>query len=353
MTEIRNSRPARAAGAGATIQDAPSTTRTSEPKPATPSKPADGLDSGRPSGHHVATDRAGSAAPEGGLNQLGLLSASRAGDPTWRQRSEAEIDSAVTLLRQLDANDDGKLVEARLHSELEGLQDPMARAIFDFANFGNYSGQSSFYGRETRGDVMSGGLGLGYTLRPEHYTSHGYLSEENLDAGVRELKGRLAGQRATGDLAAKDLGQIAERAAQQGLFSSQGPERFGELHAATERLLDHIQTQTEKKELATRNSSARLTLDELFSGPAALPEGSLERLIADEIVRGQAEGDGGGEHWMDFFKRGIDLTSLDERGDQRGQVGDMLQHYMLVVGKRAKETQYLEQVKTELAKRLD
>ncbi|MFH1807613.1 MAG: hypothetical protein ABIJ09_02620 [Pseudomonadota bacterium] len=316
--------------------------------PTTTTGQADGMDRGSRAGSHVATDRSSTPPVEGGLNTLGLLSANRRGSDPGQPRIDAAIDGAVTQLRTFDANGDGIVTDRRWRGELDELRDPLARAVYDFANFGNYSGHTSLYGEATRGDVMSGGLGLGYTLRPEHYTSQGFLTGANLDAGVRELKLRLAGKGPTNDLPHQDLQRITDRAAQEGLLSNTGPERHGEIAAATERLLDHIQTQTESKERETGNSTATLTHDELFDGPHALPQGSLERLIADEVVRGQAEAGTNAEHWMDFFKDGINRTRLDERNDQKGHVGDMLQHYLLVVGKRAQETQYVDQARNAI-----
>ncbi len=53
---------------------------------------------------------------------------------------------------------------------------------------------------------------------------------------------------------------------------------------------------------------------------------------------------------MEFFKRGTRFTSRDEQTEERGQVGSVLQRYLLVIGKRARETSLVRQIQTRLPK---
>lgn len=263
-------------------------------------------------------------------------------DPTKGSAKE-RVRSAVQLLRRLDKNGDGIISGRRYGNELDATKDPLTKAVFDFVNFGNYSGQTSVLGSATRGDVQEGGLGLGYTTRPKHYTSHGTVTEGDLSAGVQDLAGRLTGSSGPGDLAQRDLEKILQAEAKtRGGLKGKAPARYQAVHEAVERLLDHVAKKTGEKELATRTDGARLTHAELL---ASLDPESLEGFLA-KVVIGEGE-----EQWMEFFKYGLRNTARDEQTEERGQVGSILQHYLLVIGKRARQTGLVRTIESHLPAR--
>jgi len=249
------------------------------------------------------------------------------------------IRAALGVLRRADANGDGLISGRSYGNELGSTKDPLANALFDFVDYGNYTGQTSVFGPETRGDVQEGGLGLGFTTRPKHYTSQRTLDDEALTRGLRELRRRLSGE-GPDDLAQRDLEKILlTEAKTRGKLQGDAPERYQAVHEAVERLLDHVVKKTGEKERATRNSTALLTHDELL---ASLDPESLEHFVAKVVLAGE------GEQWMEFFKRGTQLTARDEQSQERGLVGSVLQHYLLVIGKRARETSLLRQIQAQL-----
>ena len=249
------------------------------------------------------------------------------------------LKAALTVLRRADANGDGLITGRRYGNELGATLDPLALAAFEFVDYGNYTGQTSIYGPATRGDVQEGGLGLGYTTRPKHYTSNKVLTEGALDLGMRDLHKRLS-EPAPSDLPHQDLERVLAQAKTLGRLSGDASGQYRAIHEAAERLLEHIAKKTGEKERATNRDGAKLTHAELLAG---LDAATLEAVLAKTILAGAKE------QWMDFFSRGLSLTARDERVEERGQVGAVLQHYLLVVGKRAKETSLLSQIRRHLA----
>jgi hypothetical protein len=267
-----------------------------------------------------------------------------ADDPAPNTRvgsTKDRVRAALAILRRADANGDGLINGRRYKNELTETKDPLANALFDFVDYGNYTGQTSVFGPETRGDVQEGGLGLGYTTRPKHYTSQRQLDDEDLSRGLRELRRRLSGE-GPDDLAQRDLEKILlAESKTRGQLSGDAVARYQAVHEAVERLLDHVVKKTGDKERATRDSTALLTHDELLK---SLDPQSLESVVAKVVF------EGGREQWMEFFKRGTQLTARDEQTEQRGLVGSVLQHYLLVIGKRARETSLLRKIQSHLPK---
>ncbi|MBL4850108.1 MAG: hypothetical protein JKY65_31660 [Planctomycetes bacterium] len=266
-----------------------------------------------------------------------------AGDPapdTTKGDSKARLKAAVRVLRRVDANGDGLISGRRYGNELDATKDPLARAVFEFVDYGNYTGQTSVYGPATRGDVQEGGLGLGYTTRPTHYTSNQVLHEDALDLGMRDLGRWLSS--GPDDLPQQDLERVRAQAKAKGLLSGDATAQYRAIHEAAERLLDHIAKKTGEKERAKSKDGVRLTHAELIAG---LDGKSLEALLAKTVI-----GDGAKEQWMDFFRRGLSYTRYDERKEERGLVGSMLQHYLLVIGKRAMQTSLVTKIRGHLPK---
>ncbi len=261
-------------------------------------------------------------------------------DPT-RGSAKERVRAGVDLLRRIDANGDGLISGRRFGNELDATKDPLARAIFDFVDYGNYGGQTSVLGPWTRGDVQEGGLGLGFTTRPKHYTSQRVISEDALSAGVQDLVYRLKNE-GIGDLVETDLEKIVAAAQAEGLLPGDAPARYQAVHEATERLLDQAVKLISAKERATKLDGVPLTQVELQAG---LKAGSLEALIA-KVVIGE-----GGEQWMAYFKHGIRSTARNEQVEEHGQVGSILQHYLLVIGKRARETSLVRTIEARLPAR--
>lgn len=308
------------------------------PIPAVDPRIADAFEGVKVSGQAVQGPAA--EAPSQGMSALGFLASNNAADR--RQQVKHEINQAMATLLDADTDDNGRVDITWNRDEMKGVQDPLARALYEFTNYANYDGQMSYYGPETRGDVQEGGLGLGYTTRPKHYTSFERVRVEELAVGAKELGRRLDPERKL-DMADRDLEKV--------LGGVGGDRAAGcqEVHEAAERLLDHIMTETEKLEVRTGDSGALLSHQQLLD---SLEPGSLEHRIASQLLEGQVEGSDGAERWMDFFKRGIDFTRIDERGTQTGKVGTMLQQYLHSISKRAQEGVFIAQASAALDAKL-
>jgi len=258
---------------------------------------------------------------------------------TTRGTPKERLLAAQRVLRRVDANGDGLINGRRYRNELDATKDPLARAVFEFVDYGNYTGRTSVFGPATRGDVQEGGIGLGYTTRPKHYTSNQTLSEDALTLGLRDLRQRVSSPLPQ-DLPQQDLTRVLAAAKAAGLLKgTSAAQRYQAIHEAAEALLERIVKLAGEKERKTRKDGARLTQAEL---KAALKAGSLEALLFQALLST------GKEHWMTFFQRGLRYTRRDEERDELGTVGSVLQHYLLVVGKRARETGLLTQIRKHL-----
>jgi hypothetical protein len=269
-------------------------------------------------------------------------------------RVTAELDRAQAVLtRADDAPKDGYVRGTRFGNEMAGVSDELAKAIFDYVDFVSYRGQLSVYGTPGRGDYLEGGLGMGYTLRPKHMTDNKIVSLEDIGRGVGEIRDRLTGRVQQNDSPNQDVAKIAERAIAAGFGKSGEPGAvYGEIWSAVDRLLNRVSELTGSKERKVGKEVAPLTHEELLQG---IEPQSLEFLIADEVLRGAQEKDGQREHWMGFFSRAVREVEMRrqafrlERTPEAGLVGDTLQQYLLVVGKRAQETEILTRVEHAIA----
>ncbi|MFO0722343.1 MAG: hypothetical protein U1E65_01090 [Myxococcota bacterium] len=276
-----------------------------------------------------------------------LLGAMLAGGPVSAQTNDqntsapqrielnvsAPLKSGALKLLALDANHDGKVVKSRFGDEI-GAGDSLSKAIFAYVDFVNPRGDQSLWGPATLGDYQEGGLGLGFTMRPRHMTGNGILLENDITSGVRMLDKAMGAPKGN-DLVTADLNAV--------LATLDGTEaqRLDAVSNAAEKLLQHIQKETEKKELATNNTVAVLTDAELL---ASLPAGSLERAIAETTA----------SHGATFFASQIELIAerahalhLPPRAE-KGVAGEAQQHYILVLAKRATEARLIGEVKAAL-----
>ena len=243
----------------------------------------------------------------------------------------AKVDAAVSRLLAADKNGDGKVVGRTWGNEL-GEVDSLARAVYDYVDFVNPRGQATGWGPSTKGDYMSGGLGLGFTMRPKHMTGNKIQLEDDLRIGAGQLaKEIIAGPAQVTTLRTQDVAKIVETGRANGIWTSDvgDAEVHGQIHAAAEKLLDQITDLNEAKEKATGNSTALITHAELLD---ALPAGSLERLLAETTLTN--------DHGHTFFDKESWLGSLDAMATKEdGKVGEIGMHYLLVVAKHAKEVQ--------------
>lgn len=248
----------------------------------------------------------------------------------------AALDQTVERLLAADQNRDGRIIGRSRGSEIEGL-DALARAVYAYVDFANPGGQYSLWGADSRGVYLEGGLGVGYSFRPKHMTSHGILTESNLRAGAALLERAITNPRV--DQANQDLASIREAAMTQlGLSSS---EVDGAIWTASNQLLDQLKAMNAAKEHTLSRDDAAVTRDEAL---AQLPAGSLERLIAEHTLGKE----------QSFF--GSALREMAERRaafggaarDQTGLAGDAAMQYILVVGKRAMEAELVGRVLEQL-----
>jgi len=183
---------------------------------------------------------------------------------------------------------------------------------------------------------------MGYTLRPTHYTSHRHVRERDLHEGVTELRRAFTHGAAKEDAPQKHLDGMRAALAASGIAApEQGID--GSIHQSIEKLLDHIVERTGEKEREVRDSAALLTHAELQN---SLEPGSAERILVDTLLAGVGEGQGE-EPWALFFP---EVARLPASARQEGHVGDLMTHYLLVIGKRARQAELLEQVRAALPK---
>jgi len=244
--------------------------------------------------------------------------------------TRAEVDAAVVRLIKA-GGDDGWVDGAGWGNELEEI-DPLARAVYDYVNFVNPRGKTTGWGPSTRGDYMSGGLGVGYSFRPEHMTGNNQLGEDDLRIGAGWLAKAIEAGPATGSsLKFQDLDSIVVTGRAQGIWAADATdaEVYGAVYDAGDKLIEHIVTLNEAKEVATNNSTAIVTHAELLE---TLPEGSLERLIAERTVTN--------EHGGTFFAKEAWASAVHHRAEaETGKAGEVAMHYLLVVAKQAKEAE--------------
>lgn len=236
----------------------------------------------------------------------------------------AEADAAVTRL----VTAGGAFVDGEGYGNELGEIDSLARALYDFVNFVNPDAQVTGWGPSTRGDYMSGGLGVGFTLRPKHMTAHNKISEAELRLGAGELvkaieRGPLSGS----NQATQDLVAILAAAQSEGLVAvGDQSAALHQIYDASEALLDKVVQLNTAKEKATNNGTALVTHAELL---AALPEGSLEHLIAETTLTT--------DHAAGFFAaEAYTIGAISSRtAKEHGKVGEVGMHYLLIVAKRA------------------
>lgn len=254
--------------------------------------------------------------------------------PTTHPR--AALGEAVERLLAADLNGDGRIISRGGGGELEGV-DALARAVYAYVDFANPTGQYSLWGADSRGVYVEGGLGMGYSFRPKHMTSHGILTESSLRAGVTLLERAITNPRV--DQASQDLASIREAAiAQLGLSPA---EVDGAIWTASNQLLDQLKAMNAAKERALSRDDAAVTRDEALAG---LPAGSLERLIAEHTLGKEQR----------FFASALREMSARRAAfggaprDQTGLAGDAALQYILVVGKRAMEAELVGRVLEQL-----
>ena len=251
------------------------------------------------------------------------------------------LHAALDRILDADSDGNGMITGGRWKPEMGKVEDPLSQALYDYVDYANYSGRGSLY-RESRGDVMTGGLGMGYTLRPTHYTTHRHVRERDLHEGVTELRRALTGAAKNRDDApAQHLDGVHAILAAGVVGQTEAGATYGAIHQSVEKLLDHIVEQTEQKEREVRDSAALLTHAELQN---SLAPGSTERLLVDTLLAGVGEGQGE-EPWALFFP---EVARLPASARQEGHVGDLMTHYLLVVGKRARQAELLERVRAAL-----
>ncbi len=246
-------------------------------------------------------------------------------------RAEAVLKTPLATgmerLLRYDADHDGKVIGTRYGNELAEA-DPLSRAIYAFVDYANPGAKSSLWGPATAGDYLSGGLGVGAALRPQHMTANRVLLQEDLMLGLKQLEGRLSSPLGH-DAVSADLGTVLATLPPS---MSQG-EKLAAIAAAGDHLLDHIKAETEKKELASSNSTALLTAAELL---ASLPAESLERTIAETTLG----------HGASFFAPR--LAVIGAHYAKPGTTNEAEQHYLLVLTKRATEAKLIGEVKALL-----
>lgn len=226
-----------------------------------------------------------------------------------------------------DADHDGKVIGTRYGDEL-GAADPLSRALYAFVDYVNPRAASSLWGPATAGDYLSGGLGLGAALRPQHMTANRVLLKEDLLAGLKQLEARLEAPLGN-DAVSADIGAVLATLPPS---MSQG-EKLAAIAAAGDQLLDHLKAETEKKELATHSSTALLTPAELL---ASLPEQSLQRRIAETALG----------HGASYFAP--QLAVIGAHYAKPGTTNEAEQHYLLLIVKRATEAKLIGEVKALL-----
>lgn len=240
---------------------------------------------------------------------------------------KTELATGMERLLRYDADRDGKIIGTRYGDEL-GQADPLSRAMYAFVDYVNPRAQASLWGAATAGDYLSGGLGLGAALRPQHMTANRVLLKEDLLAGLKLLEARLDAP----------LGNDAVSADLQALLATLSPsmsqgEKLAAIAAAGDQLLDHLKAETEKKELATHSSTALLTPEELL---ASLPEQSLQRRIAETALG----------HGASYFAP--QLAVIGAHYAKPGTTNEAEQHYLLLIVKRATEAKLIGEVKALL-----
>jgi hypothetical protein len=250
----------------------------------------------------------------------------------------AAIDGAFAEIDAADANEDGKVVGRRWRNETDSLS-PLASAVYDYVDYVHPRGNYSFWGSESRGDYMSGGLGLGFTMRPVHGTANRILLDDDLQAG-RTLLLRALDAAPRTDLAASDLSAMTEVA--KAMYPNAGPAEIqAHIAAAADGLIEHIVEVTENKERTERNSTALPTHAEVRAG---LDPASLEAALADRALGDEGQ----------FFARELQTMSARraafgaEPRNETGKAGDAAMHYILVIGKRAQEASLLANIRAQL-----
>jgi hypothetical protein len=296
-------------------------------------------------GQPVDTDFNKMGKAGGGMSALGFLASNKAGNDPAKEKRNNALNQAAEKLKAANGDSTGRIIgEGRWGSHLDDLKDPLAKAVYEYADYGNFGASSGIYGPTTRGDVQSGGLGRGFTIGPEHYTASKHVMEGDLDKGVADIKKHLDGV-VKPDGLDKELDGILAAGQKNGTLTGSPGEQKEAVHHAAQNVLDHIQDQAGKKEIRLGKDHAPLTHGELLS---SLEPGTLEHTIAKQIVQGDGADGSSKEQWMDFYKRGISYTGKDEAKLEKGLVGPMLQQYVLGVSKRAKEGEILGRIQSHL-----
>lgn len=234
------------------------------------------------------------------------------------------VRAAVDRLLATDDNGDGRVDGKGWGDEL-GDADPLAKAVYAYIDYLNPRGRASGWGPTTSGDYMVGGLGLGYNVKPAHMTGNAILLAGDLDAGARDLEARL-GQIVPDDQRGADLTQLLESGRAQGLLPKGDAEAFAKLHTVAAGLIDRASEVNAAEEKATGNSTAVVSREAFVAG---LPEGSLERLVAETAL---APGKAGAF----FAERAWAGKVIEMTQTEGGKLGEVAQHYLLELAKEAK-----------------
>jgi hypothetical protein len=282
----------------------------------------------------------------------------RPSDPSAAESTDSLIDEACGELRAADRNGNGVIRAGRFEPELGPDTDPLARAVYDFVDFESYDGPISLWGLPARGDVLEGGGGIGSTFRVKHYTSCESVTTDALSIGATDLRRRLRDGNGN-DLATQDLQHIVERGRAAGILPADDSQAQAAISDAVEKLLAYSAKASCEKEVRLHKEVAPLTQQELVDGlkPAAGQAPSLAGIIADTVIN-KTRAAGEPPQWNAFFAEALkDIDSRAKmlrlpRADETGLVGDTLSHYLLVLGKRAKENELLNRVQSQLAQRM-
>jgi hypothetical protein len=293
-------------------------------------------------------------------------------DPTV---AEQLLDQAEKDLEAANVNHDQIIRGGRFAAEVGESTDRLAKLVYDYVDYANPQGRTSLYGPASRGDVAEGGLGTGYALRPKHYTCFGVVTKDALAAGVKEIKQRVRAD-AEPDLPARNIAEIVAAGRAAGVLGANDAAALAAVSQAAENLLEWIVQREEQRERELNRETVVLDLAELRQ---AFPPGedgkpTLEQILVQTVVE-PAIADPAQAAWHVFFARELALMQagaglaflplaaakklapefLDHLKNnpiaKPGKIDDPMQHYLLVLEKRAKEASLVAEMKLEMTAR--
>ncbi len=255
---------------------------------------------------------------------------------------EALLEQAAQELLQADRDGNGVIAGGR-GEELETVRSPVARALYEYADHVNHDAAATRWGPAYE---LQGGLGVGYALRPAHVPARRRVSHRALSATVNELRLRL--EHRANDLPQQSVDGLLARAKAAGLLPADAHEALTRLHAASEVALEKLESYTEVKERRLGREHVEVGIVELEQhlAPKAGEPGTLEHLLVAELARG-------GAVWQAYFDGDRRLVATHrQRADvfaPAGSADDAFQHYIVLLGRRAREMALLLRLEVALS----